>query len=83
LRNNLRLDKDPLPTQLGGLFLLTNLYRIKEMTKEELNGMFSMLEDTPEEDIRKFSVPTSDIGLYKYYMPKQSIIEIIAKKLGS
>jgi hypothetical protein len=54
---------------------------IKEMTKAELNGMLSMLEDMPEGDIRKFSVPTFDIGFYKYYMPKQSIIEIIAKKL--
>ncbi len=56
-----------------------NGFKVRYLTKEEIENVLNKLSSMSEEEYRKLSVPSLDLGFYKFYVPKSRVLEILQK----
>jgi len=62
---------------LKRIVLSRNNFNIFSLSKSELSNLINHIELMSEKEYKNISIPSLDLGLYKIYVPKNRVLEIL------
>jgi hypothetical protein len=68
---------------LQNIIISTKGFEVKSLTQKDINDMINTIDKLPNHEYEKFSVPSLDLGLYKKYISKKRIIELLKNGLDT
>lgn len=57
----------------------SNGFKVRYLTEQEIEKVSNELNSMPEDKYKKLSIPSLDLGFYKFYMPKSRVLEMLQK----
>jgi len=62
---------------LKKIVLSRNNFNISSLSKSELSNLINHIDSMSEAEYKNISIPSLDFGLYKIYVPKNRVLEIL------
>ena len=79
--NILNVDMLPMDRSLKSIIQSVHNFNVRSLTKEELNTLVNDISSMSENKYKKMAIPTLDLGVYKFYVAKDRILEMLKKGL--
>lgn len=80
-KNILNINALKLNQSLQKIIISTKGFEVKSLTQKEINDMINTIKKLSNNEYEKFSVPSLNLGLYKKYISKKRIIELLKNGL--
>ena len=77
--DTLDVNKTNLNNSLNRIILATHGFGIESLSKIKIDEMINKISMMSKRDYKRLSVPSLDLGLYKIYIPKKRVIEMLRK----
>lgn len=74
---NTDIDTSKLNKSLSKIIIATDESKVRSLKDKEIADMIKTIDTLSEKEYKKFSVPSLDLGLYKQYIGKEKVIELL------